>query len=193
MKSTAKEIINRIRLAFERRELVDKEDVFMSYTYEGDIAAFKKLAYYDSWQDLPQKVLQANPEAPMFMTTPAFAWFLPAYLTISIVDYSRNGSLASGMITCLTPPDEVDASIYDALIDDLRKVDPALVGESDSSVFRENDDQLQRFEDFVNLLNLEEKIAIRDYLLYIDANYSADYPVFGPKLALERYWSIVAF
>jgi len=38
-------------------------------------------------------------------------------------------------------------------------------------------------------LTQAEKAAVRDYLEHVDATHGADFPVFGPRQALDRYWS----
>jgi hypothetical protein len=121
------------------------------------------------------------------MTPAAFAWFLPAYMVMSITLYAETDTLTTTIITCLTPPDSVDETQFTELVEDMRALGVE-VDETKAGSAEEDAGVLQLFMDRVAVLTEVERAAVRDYLEYIDATHSQDFPVFGPKQALDRFW-----
>lgn len=166
------------------------DPVFMSHSSEVDMPTFERLAREDSWIDFPHDFIGANPLAPAFMTPAAFARLIPAYLVVSLTRYAESGALTSTVLTCLTPPDPADASAFEAQVEGLRARAPdVLLEEPGPSSLDVGDPLVTLFLERVGALNPHEKAAIRDYLAYIDAAHGEDFPVFGPRQALERYWA----
>lgn len=190
MKQTSIEVIQRITDAFRSRELPKDVPVFQSDYHEVDTKTLESLARQTStWTELPRDVLGANPLALTFMTPEAFAWFLPAYLVISVARYFETDTLTSSLISRLTPPDEADARQFEALVEDMRALDVDLIEESPTDCLGADDELLQEFMARVAVLTQDEKAAVRHYLEYVDSEHGADFPVFGPKQALDRYWA----
>lgn len=186
-------IVQRIVNAFEPGAMLPGDPVFMSHSSEIDMQTFERLAREGSWIDVPHDVVCANPLAPAFMTPEAFARLLPVYLVVSLTRYAECDTLTSTLITCLTPPSAEDARQFDALVEELRALDPdALLDEPEPAALNVGDPLVELFMERVAALNPEEKGAVRDYLAYIHAVHGEDFPVFGPKQALERYWARVA-
>jgi hypothetical protein len=186
-------IAQRIVDAFRPKELPKGDPIFLSHACEVDMETIERLARQSNWIDFPRDVLCANSLALAFMTPEAFAWFLPAYLVVSVTRYSESGMLTSTVITCLTPPDEADSRQFETLVEELRALDPDVLLEEPRPGSLHADGKL--FEHFMERftgLSLAEKAAVRDYLEYIDAAHGEDFPVFGPKQALDRYWATVA-
>jgi hypothetical protein len=193
MARTSEQIAQRIVDAFKPRELPEGDPIFVSRSSEVDMPTIKRLARQSDWIDFPHDVLCANPLALAFMTPEAFAWFLPAYLVASVTAYSESDTLTSSLITCLTPPDEADSRQFETVIEETRALDPDLLVEEPRPVSLGADDELLAyFMERVARLNLDEKSAVRDYLEYIDVTHGEDFPVFGPKQALDRYWAMPA-
>jgi hypothetical protein len=165
--------------------------LFRSYSSEVDTGEFERLARHSTWIDFPRDVLCDNRLALVFMTPEAFAWLLPAYPVISVTLHSETDTLTGTILTCLTPPDQADAEELAALA-----VDMAAFGVDLHEDVPDNlgaDDQLlQVFSARAAALTQDEKVAIRDYLEHIEAEHGADFPVFGPKQALDRYWRAAA-
>jgi hypothetical protein len=187
MAFSAEDVIQHIVVAFQRRSLPEGAPVFRSYSSEVDTEALERLARDTAWVDLPHDILCDNPLALALMTPNAFAWFLPAYLVMSITLYAETDTLTNTLITCLTPPDDADAAQFAALAEEMRaqgvEVDEAWAGS-----VGEDGDLLRLFMERAAALTQDEKAAVRDYLDHVDATHGADFPVFGPKQALERYW-----
>ena len=193
MEQTPEVIIQRIVVAFERRELPESGLVFQSHSFEVDTQIIERLARQTTWIDFPRDVLCENPLALAFMTPEAFAWFLPAYLVMSVARYAETRTLTSSLLTCLTPPDEADAREFKALVDEMHALDPDILLEEDATDALGADEELLQFVmERAAVLTQDEKVAVRDYLEYIEAAHGADFPDFGPKLALDRYWAAAA-
>ena len=187
MAFSAEDVIQHIVVAFERRSLEEGAPIFQSYSSEVDTEAFERLARDTAWIDLPHEVLCDNPLALALMTPQAFAWFLPAYLVMSITLYSETDTLTTTIITCLTPPDKADETQFAALVDEMHVLGVEVDEAWEGSV-GEDSDLLQLFMERAAALTQDEKAAVRDYLEHVDATHGADFPVFGPKQALDRYW-----
>jgi hypothetical protein len=187
----AEDVIQHIVVAFEKRSLQEGAPIFQSFSSEVDTGAIERLARDSVWIDLPHEVLCANPLALALMTPEAFAWFLPAYMVMSITLYAETNALTTTITTCLTPPDGADEAQFAELVEDMRalgvEVDEAEAGSAD-----EDAGVLQLFMERVAVLTEVEKAAVRDYLEYIHATHGADFPVFGPEQALDRYWRTAA-
>jgi hypothetical protein len=189
MAFSEEDVIRHIVLAFERRSLHKGAPIFRSYSSEVDTEAMERLARDTAWIDLPHGVLCDNPLAPALMTPEAFAWFLPAYMIMSITLYAETDTLTTTLVTCLTPPDDADAAQFAALVEDMRAVGVEVDEAPDSG--REDAGLLELFMERTAALTQNEKEAVRAYLEYMDAMHGADFPVFGPKQALDRYWRMV--
>ena len=186
-------IVQRIVDAFQPRELPEGDPIFLSHSSEVDMQTIAGLARQGTWIDFPHDVVCDNPLAPAFMTPEAFAWFLPACLVVSVTRYSECDTVTSTLLTCLTPPDEADSLQFETLVEEIRRLDPDLLVEEPRPGALEADDELlEQFLERAAGLKPEEKAAVRDYLEYIDAAHGKDFPVFGPKQALDRYWAKVA-
>jgi hypothetical protein len=190
---TSERLAQRIVDAFKARELPEDDRIFLSHSSEVDARTIERLARQGSWIDFPHDVLRDNPLTLAFLTPRAFAWFLPAYLVVSATQYSGSEALTSALITCLTPPDEADSRRFETLVEETRALDPDVLVEEPGPVSLGADPEV--FEYFMERfagLNPDEKAAVRDYLEYIDAAHGEDFPVFGPKQALDRYWARVS-
>jgi hypothetical protein len=188
MQKTQEEIIQQIVNAFKQRELPEGDPIFLWYYFEVDAQTIERLAREKKWIDFPHDVLRENPLALSFMTPKAFAWLLPAYLVVSVALYSEADTLTTSIITFLTPPDDTDAREFEALVEEMHTLDPSFTEENPTGFLAADDEQLQLFIDRTSVLTQNEKAAIRDYLEYIDAEHGEDFPVFGPRQALDRYW-----
>jgi hypothetical protein len=191
MAQTAAEVIQRIVVAFERRSLPEGATVFRGYSSEVDMPGIERAARHIRWIEIPHDILCANPLALAFMTPEAFGWFLPAYLIVSIALYRETDTLTTTIITCLTLPDEADADRFDSLAEDVRALGVDIQEELPNSLGAD-DELFQLFRQRADMLSRAEKAAVRDYLEYVEATHSADFPAFGPKQALDRYWATAA-
>jgi len=187
MAFSVEDVIQRIVVAFERRSLQKGAAIFRSHSSEVDTEAIERLARDTAWIDLPHEVLCDNPLALALMTPEAFAWFLPAYLVMSITLYAETDTLTTTLITCLTPPDDADAARFAALVEEMRALGVEVDEASEGSVGADAD-LLRLFIERAAALTQDEKAAVRGYLECVDATHGADFPVFGPKQALDRYW-----
>lgn len=192
MEHTAEEIIQRIVASFKQRVLPKGDPVFLSHSLEVDTQTIERLAHQTSWINFPHDVLCDNPIALAFMTPGAFACFLPAYMIMSVALYSETDTLTTSIITCLTPMDESDARQFDELVEEMRALDADILEEEPVDTLGGDDELHQLFMERIAVLTADEKAAVRDYLEYIDAAHGEDFPAFGPKQALDRYWAAAA-
>lgn len=183
----AEDVIRRIVDAFKRRTLPQGAAVFRSYSSEVDTRTIEGLARDTAWTDLPHDVLCDNPLAIAMMTPEAFAWFLPADMVMSITLYAETDTLTTTLITCLTPADDADAAQFRALVEEMRALGVE-TDEEEAAPLGQVADLVRFFMERVAALTEDEKAAVRDYLEYVDATHGADFPVFSPKQALDRYW-----
>jgi hypothetical protein len=190
MEQMPEEIIQSIMTAFKARELPKGDPIFLSHSFEVDTQTIERLACQTKWENFPHDVICNNPLALAFMTPKAFAWLLPAYLVMSVALYSETDTLTTSLITCLTPPDEADACQFEALVEEARALDADLLQEDLIDSLGADDELLQLFMERAAVLTQDEKAAVRDYLEYVDAVHGEDFPAFGPKQALNRYWAL---
>ena len=188
MEQMPEEIIQSIMTAFKGRELPEGDPIFLSHSSEVDTRTIERLAHQTTWENFPHAVICKNPLALAFMTPNAFAWLLPAYLVMSVALYSETDTLTTSIITCLTPPDEADAYQFEALAEETRALNADLLEEDLIDSLGADDELLHLFMERAAVLTQNEKAAVRDYLEYVDAAHGTDFPVFGPKQALNRYW-----
>lgn len=191
MSLSAEEVIQHIVLAFRTRVVQKDAPIFQSFSSEVDTETMERLARDTAWIDLPHDVVCDNPLALALATPEAFAWLLPAYMVMSITLYAETDTLTNTIITCLTPPDDADKAQFSELVEDMRAMGVDL-DEAEEGSADEDAGVLELFRERVAVLTEFEKVAVRDYLEYIDATHGEDFPVFGPKQALERYWRVAA-
>ncbi|MEA3064215.1 MAG: hypothetical protein QOJ27_650 [Sphingomonadales bacterium] len=179
-----------IGAAFAGRSLPKKDPVFASGSPELDSDHLLALARQHGWRDLPWTSLCANSIALALATPAGFAYFLPACMTASLKHYAQCGSLTSMILTCLTPDDEGDSETMAELERDFESLEPGFLGEGSSSgIFAESEGMREEFEERIAPLTGEEKAAVRVYLKYLDEVHGDDFPAFGPREALERFWA----
>ncbi|WP_010179369.1 DUF6714 family protein [Aquimarina agarilytica] len=187
MTLTSKKVIQDIATAFAERSLPVEDSVFFSFSSEIDTKKIITTAKTTSWLNFPHELIYSNPEALNYTTSAAFTYLLPAYLIQSIAMYSQTGILTTSILSNLTPPDQTDADQFNELLDDLSD-ELGIYEDSSAALMGADDEILNLFNDRVNLLNVNEKKAIKYYLLYIAEFHGDDFPLFGPKQALDRYW-----
>jgi hypothetical protein len=188
MRDAPADTIGNICEAFEHRVLAQDDPVFVSQSSEVDLATFQKMARTTKWRDIPHSVVVDNPMALAFATPAAFAWLLPAYMVVSVSMYAQTDLLTAGILTCLTPPDEADDHLCRQLVEEMRAIDPGLADDLPPDDTGAYDELARVFMDRAETLTPSEKGAVRDYLEYIEAAHGADFPAFGPRQALNRYW-----
>jgi hypothetical protein len=188
MRDAPADTIGKIAAAFEHRVLAQDDAVFMSESSEVDTAAFRQMARTTKWHDIPHSVVIGNPMALAIATPAAFAWLLPAYMVVSVAMHAQTDVLTAGILSCLTPPDEVDDDLFRQLHQETRAIDPELADDLPPDDFGADEELSRIFMDRAEKLTPPEKRAVRDYLEYIEAAHGADFPAFGPRQALSRYW-----
>lgn len=189
MEQTPEAIAQRITAAFKDRTLPRADPVFQSHSSEVDMPMMVRLAHQTTWFDFPRDVVSKNPLALAFMTPEAFAWFLPAYLVVSVTRYAETDTLTTTILTCLTPPDEADASTFEALVEDMRALDADILEEDRVDSLGADEQLRQLFMARASVLADNEKASVRQYLEHLSATHGADFQAFGPKQALDRYWA----
>ncbi|WP_010523357.1 DUF6714 family protein [Aquimarina agarivorans] len=188
MKTTPELLIQSIAHAFQHRKLPKSKSLFMSNSSEIDTQKMEQIAFETEWINFPNDILLKNSEALNFMNPEAFAWLLPAYLILSITLYSETDTLTGTIINCLTLPDDADANEFESLTKEMYAQDPEFEETNFTGSLEADKELLDFFYNRVTLFNKDEEIAIRNYLIYINEMYGKDFPVYGPKNALDRYW-----
>lgn len=183
----AQELIQHIVAAFARRSLPPSISIFQSHSSEVDTTELERIARHAKWIDVGHDLISDNPLAIAFMTPEAFAWFLPAYLVLSVTLHSEIDSLTGTILTCLTPPDPTDADEFGALAADMAALGVDLDEDLPDNLGA--DERLRQvFSARTAVLTREEKVAVREYLEHLEAEHGAEFPAFGPQQALDRYW-----
>ena len=182
------EIIRHIAAAFKHRTLPKDDAVFQSHTFEVDMQSFERLAQMVEWFDFPLDILYNNSIAPAYLTPKAFAWLLPAYMVVSVALYNETDTLTTSLITCLTPPDETDAPMFETLARELQLLGVDIAEESGMDILGADDELLELFMARAAVLTEAEITAVRSYLEFVDDAHGADFPAMGPRQALDRYW-----
>ena len=183
------DVLLMINSSFRKRTLPKNYVVFFSDSQDFNKKLLENYVNQMEWYELPSGDIIKNREALAYMNPKAFAWFLPAFIITSMEKYKVSDTLTHSIITCLTPPDKIDALLFKEQLNEMRKTEQYFEETDSAASFGENDLLLNLFEERSNELNALEKAAVRDYLLYIHVNYRNDFPVFGPLQALERYWA----
>lgn len=186
--------IDAIATGFARRGLPAEDPVFAAYSPELESDRLRALARQGGWRDLPWQLLCRNADALALATPEAFAYFLPAAMAASLAHYAECGALTSMLLTCLTPQDDSDVETMAQLERDFEELEPGFLDEdSASGVFAQDEGADEDFEHRIALLTGPEREAVRAYLRCLDALHGADFPVFGPREALERFWAAGGF
>lgn len=182
-----------IQQAFAARRLPADDPVFTSHSPELDADLLLELVQGE-WTDLPWQALCRNSIALALATPAAFAYFLPAAMAASLAHYAKCGALTSMLLTCLTPQDDSDVETMAQLERDFEELEPGFLDEDSSSgVFAKGEGEDEDFEQRIALLTGPERDAVRAYLRCLDDLHGADFPVFGPREALERFWAAGRF
>ena len=183
------DIIERITLAFETRTLAADDPVFAAVSDE--IAMEVMITHARGrWVDIPHKALIENPMTLAFATPPAVAFFLPAFMVLSVVMHAQLDGFTASIISALTPAAAEDQTVFQALEDELRLLDPDLLGDDFGAAdLAAHPAVTAHFRESAAQMDVVQKAAVRDYLLFIEAHHGADFPVFGPRQALERFWA----
>ncbi|MEP9359587.1 hypothetical protein [Sphingomonas sp. KR3-1] len=190
MADRQKDILARIADAFAERGLPPDEPMFAGGAPDLDAAGLAALAQQGGWQVLPWNALCANSAALAFATPAAFAYLLPACMCASLAHYAKCGALTSMLLTCLTPQDDSDIETMAQLERDFEELEPGFLDEDSASwVFARDEGADEAFEQRVALLTGPERDAVRAYLQHLDEAHGRDFPVFGPREALDRFWA----
>lgn len=185
----AEVVIKLIHKAFEERKLPEDDPVFSSYSHEIEDRKMQDLAHRVPWVNIPHNIICDNPGALAYMTPHAFAYFLPAYLIISVTRFAETDTLSMSIITNVTLPNEEDADEFEELLEDLKTIDPDLADEIETPTFRVDNTIKKEYQERIDTLSMEEKIAVKEWLQFIHDVYGSYFPAFGPKQALDRFWS----
>jgi hypothetical protein len=189
MEERLESVLATISQAFAERGLPEGDPVFTAGSPELDSDRLATLARQCRWLDLPGELLCGNSIALALASPPAFAYLLPACMTVSLKRYPECGALTSMLLTCLTPVDESDAETMAGLEGDFERLEPGVLEESASpDVFAETEGEREVFAARVAVLTAEEREAVRAYLRCLDEVHGDDFPAFGPRQALERFW-----
>lgn len=176
--------------AFAARGLPADDPVFTSPSPEFDAGLLLELVRQGEWTDLPWRALCGNSIALALATPAAFAYLLPACMSASLTHYGECGNLTSMLLTCLTPQDDSDIETMAQLERDFEELEPGLLDEdSASGVFARSEEADEDFEQRIALLTGPERDAVRAYLQHLDEAHGRDFPVFGPREALDRFWA----
>ncbi|KTE34622.1 MULTISPECIES: hypothetical protein [unclassified Sphingopyxis] len=176
--------------AFAGRGLAPGDPLFAVASPELDQDRFSGFARPGGWADIPWQALCGNAIALALATPAGFAFLLPAAMTASLAHYAECGALTSMLLTCLTPEDAGDAEAMADLERDFEALEPGFLGEGAAGGLFGADDAMQRaFVRRVALLSVPERAAVRAWLVALDDRHGADFPMFGPREALGRFWA----
>ncbi len=192
MEHSPEKTIQLITDAFEHRKLQENAQIFLSHSPEVDTEIIEDLVRRDTWTNFPHQIVCDNSIALAFMTPEAFAWFLPIYMIISLNLYDETDTLTTTLITCLTPPNDAETAEFERLMKEIQSFDPDLFEDEEEeyeNALGTDDQLLQLFNERTASLTHQEKAAVKNYLEYVNITHGLDFPISGPKEALNLYWT----
>jgi len=159
------QVISQIRLAFADVTRPEADNIVIGHDPE---SVEVRIAFEGKdWHDIGVGVLvPQRMDSLCFMTPEAYHYYLPAYMITGIEVYYDSDLALDSAVDSLTKPEPQDGSYY-------RK------------------ESLDTFRRRIGLLSNEQKKAVRVFLEYLDSEHGDDYPIWGPRTALERYWRSV--
>jgi len=142
------------------------------------------------WAGMPLEVLIENTGALAFFTPEAFRYYLPAYILVALSLYEDANTIPSDLVSALTLPTEHDTALVREVLARVPGSAVEALEEADAlAQFYRSGAAERRFADRVTGLSPAQATSIRKALEYLRDAYGQDFPILGPQVALERYWS----
>lgn len=155
------ELLELISSAFSKEQYPENSPITQNDTTEGTEEYEIAQAFHGkSWKEIESVTVRYHSTALFFFMPQAYRYFLPAYMTLCITDYS-----------------EVDHAIT-ALIGSLR------LPETSKAEGR----PYKRFLAIVSGFTDKQKNVIAHFLEYISETYGEHFPAHPPSITLDLYW-----
>ena len=156
-------LVRQIRSAFSDVEYPGDDGIVPDHVgYDPDVDEVAEALAGKRWQDVTSEDIASLRDGLCFMTSQAFRFYLPAYLTASILDYEEADTAVFCTVMLLTQPRPGDRG-YKARQD-------------------------AWFQERVEAMTAGQQAAIRRFLEYMGTEHSDDDPLGEIEEALRRYW-----
>ncbi|AQX10177.1 hypothetical protein BAS09_06380 [Elizabethkingia ursingii] len=187
-------LIDQVKKAFENELYVGDNNIVYNNSPEHlECSELKKAFIGQNWQDVTHDTIFNNKDSLPFFSIDGLKYYTPSFIIDILNDYYEADTLPDNLISLLTLPQEIDTVI---MAKDIKKfaLDEQVPGfDFEQFLYNQLDttnERVNKFIQWANLFNDEQKKLIYQFLQYIDDKFSNEYefnPV-KPKIAIERYW-----
>jgi hypothetical protein len=190
-------VLRIIRRAFRDVPRPDDERLVRD-AHDAESAEAAEVFAHWHWRDLSASDLHPRYVDALFcMTAPAFRFFLPGFMVVSIEEYDEADTIPDAVLIALTPPDILreesrerlntapESSLdLNGLGEFLREAEARSLT---PSYPRQFEDQKERFEEKVRGLRRYEMVAVAEFLSYMIETHGGDFSS-GKIERLLDYW-----
>jgi hypothetical protein len=187
----------------------DIENAFGSVPYPGDddivdgcdweSQETRKILKGKHWRDVPFDDLGGWLRDITPLLSPAgFHFYLPAFMTLTVVDYRRADIIPDAIFLLLTPRELTDYDEKQRKFEEFAETHPEAakftpeewrqINEPMRDMCRTGNAQ-RRFDARVSRFTQEQAKVIRRFIEYLRDTYADDYTDDAPQKALDRYWN----
>ena len=144
-----------------------------------------------TWQQLPDKVMAYEQSGYAWLSPMGFKYYLPAYLCFAVRDYYEADSIPVNLIYDFTLKAEIDV-LRSAFVTKKYGMDKTMPSidwyKMDQTSLLNLNDNVQRFITRHGQFSPAQRRAIYHFLVFIQAEYTNDFPDGEPNTAIQRYW-----
>jgi hypothetical protein len=149
------------------------------------------------WRDVSFEALERLRFALPFLSAEGYRFYLPAFMTMSIVDFPRAGVISDEVVRSLTPPLPSDVDRMRDLANAHPEMQPFDENEWEElletmrETYRGGGPAESMFFERVSGFDTSQSKTIREFLQYMQGVHGDEFPGGEPERALERYWSSI--
>jgi hypothetical protein len=186
----------------------DIESAFGSVPYPGDDdivdgcdwerVETREILKGKHWRDVPFEDLDKLRDIIPLLSPAGFHFYLPAFMTITVVDYRRADIIPGAIVDLLTPIELTDYDEKQRKFEEFAETHPEAakftpeewrqINEPMRDMCRTGTAQ-RRFDARVSRFTQEQAKVIRRFIEYLRDTYADDYTDHAPQKALDRYWN----
>lgn len=187
-------IIQQIKNAFAKEVYIGDNNIVYNNSPEHlECSELKKAFINQKWQDLSHEIIFDNKDSLPFFSIYGLKYYTPSFMLDIINDYYESDTLSDNLISLMTLPQEIDTVIMAKNIKQYGLDEQIPEFDFEKFLYKELDttnERVNKFIQWANLFDLEQKNTILTFLKYVNENFSNEYefnPV-KPKIAIERFW-----
>lgn len=145
------------------------------------------------WSNVSFETLEQLRSALPFLSPEGYHFYLPAFMTISIIDFSRADIIPDEIIRSLTLPDPSDIDKTQELAELYPELQPFSPDEWEELIKTiteryHNGDLEKKFFQYVSKFSFDQCKVIHEFLEYMRDTHGEDFPTQEPDIAIKRYW-----